>query len=446
MQQPNGKRSLRIRRIPPSLSPNYKSPLDDFFATPESSDDKLEEEALRELDPEMTSMFLNFDPKTSGFSDPYEARKSLNPRFGDLEQVEVPPGDSLNSYVRHAMRSIPQGVVVVTSTDVNKPADPKIKDRNDRYDHDRYRGMTISSFNTVSLDPVPIVSFNIKVPSATHDAITNSRKFIIHTLSTSADAIKIAEHFSKGRGRAAFQPEEQVPFRTTATGPHEPPLLVSKELINPVTSTITFPYAFKCKLGESLKIHDHVIITAEVVRVLRTPRGERLDFGVPHGRTIIGLSYADGVYRQGSYPAKDPTAHYGVGNMPSQLEFYLRKLRQLVDPGRKLSKEDLIRRIGVLQLESARQRALKGMVLNLEGEKGVNEKDSNDEKETMNEEGEEAKKKRDNITKLKKALRKSGVSFDDLSNKIGGRSSDRNIRFMKSVQRRRYFNPDPGSV
>jgi flavin reductase (DIM6/NTAB) family NADH-FMN oxidoreductase RutF len=478
LQQLEGNRSLRTRRIPSSPTPHVNpkrdatdsttndlhkvantaenglsEPSNDkvsskdnhFFASPEPGLDKLEEEAVKELDSELTSMFLNIDPQTTGGSDPYESTKSLKPRLGNLERVDVPPGDSLSSYVRHAMRSIPQSVVVVTSTDVTDPADPTIKDRNDRYDHDRYRGMTISSFNTVSLDPFPIVSFNVKVPSATHDAITNSGKFIIHTLSTSADAIKIADHFSKGRGQAAFHPEEHVPFRTTATGPHEPPLLASKELINPVTGTITFPYAFKCKLGKSLRIHDHVIITAEIVRVLRTPRGEALDFGVPHGKTTIGLSYADGGYRQGSYPAKDPSAHYGVGNMPSQLEFYLRKLRELVDPGRNLSKEDLIRRIGKLQLESARQRALKGMALNLKGKNDAKERGSKVEKGVENGEGEEGMNNVNQIAALKRALRESGVDFNDLKAKIEGRGLERNIRLMKSVKRRRYSDADAGS-
>ena len=38
-------------------------------------------------------------------------------------------------------------------------------------------GLLVSSFNTVTLRPKPFVSFNIKLPSSTYDAITTSGKF-----------------------------------------------------------------------------------------------------------------------------------------------------------------------------------------------------------------------------------------------------------------------------
>ena len=56
-------------------------------------------------------------------------------------------------------------------------------------------GLLVSSFNTVTLYPRPIVSFNIKLPSSTYDAITQSGSF---TASGIRSAV-VASEFVKSR-------------------------------------------------------------------------------------------------------------------------------------------------------------------------------------------------------------------------------------------------------
>ena len=46
-------------------------------------------------------------------------------------------------------------------------------------------GLLVSSFNTVTLDREPYVSFNLKVPSRTFNAIKASDRFTVHAIRTS---------------------------------------------------------------------------------------------------------------------------------------------------------------------------------------------------------------------------------------------------------------------
>jgi hypothetical protein len=85
------------------------------------------------------------------------------------------------------------------------------------------------------------------------------------------------------------------------------------------------------------------------------------------------------------------------------------------------------------------------MALNLKGKNDAKERGSKVEKGVENGEGEEGMNNVDQIAALKKALRESGVDFNDLKAKIEGRGLEGNIRLMKSVKRRRYSDADAGS-
>jgi flavin reductase (DIM6/NTAB) family NADH-FMN oxidoreductase RutF len=65
------------------------------------------------------------------------------------------------------------------------------------------RGMTLSSFSTVSLtEQRSIVSFNIRTPSATFDALSKQATFLIHILEANQAGADLAARFSRGRGGA----------------------------------------------------------------------------------------------------------------------------------------------------------------------------------------------------------------------------------------------------
>lgn len=60
------------------------------------------------------------------------------------------------------MRELPHPLTVIVAQSKNSP---------------RPAGLLVSSFNTVTLEPVPHVSFNLKLPSATYDQIRKAGTF-----------------------------------------------------------------------------------------------------------------------------------------------------------------------------------------------------------------------------------------------------------------------------
>jgi flavin reductase (DIM6/NTAB) family NADH-FMN oxidoreductase RutF len=92
------------------------------------------------------------------------------------------------------MRQVPHPVAIITSTHIHQPG---------AIEH-QWRGATVSSFNTVTLDPEPVVSFNIKQKSATYSAIKASNYFTVHALSDTTDAGQLATRFAAGNQKLPF--------------------------------------------------------------------------------------------------------------------------------------------------------------------------------------------------------------------------------------------------
>lgn len=94
------------------------------------------------------------------------------------------------------MRRVPQPVTIVTATNITvKPEGGPAA----------WRGATISSFNTVTLDPEPVVSFNIKKLSSTFDAIESSERFWVHFLRPSPSSTRLADKFTRGHSPELFR-------------------------------------------------------------------------------------------------------------------------------------------------------------------------------------------------------------------------------------------------
>jgi flavin reductase (DIM6/NTAB) family NADH-FMN oxidoreductase RutF len=95
------------------------------------------------------------------------------------------------------MRSVPQPVSIITSTDVSTGTPV-------------FRGATISSFNTVTIEPSTIVSLNIKRPSSTFDAIESSGHFLVHLLNADQTTSEVAQAFTKGSSTAPFRTLKKI--------------------------------------------------------------------------------------------------------------------------------------------------------------------------------------------------------------------------------------------
>ena len=150
------------------------------------------------------------------------------------------------------MRCVPQPVVIITSTDVST-GEPV------------FRGATISSFNTVTLDPTTIVSLNMKRPSSTFDAITSSGYFLAHLLSAHPTIGDIAQAFTKGSSYAPFQTLEGV---SQIQLPEDPGQIAGLNAGPPVIHCPT-PGHLLCRYlrDKTVEVGDHVVIFGTVDRV-----------------------------------------------------------------------------------------------------------------------------------------------------------------------------------
>ncbi|OAQ31342.1 hypothetical protein K457DRAFT_124341 [Linnemannia elongata AG-77] len=79
---------------------------------------------------------------------------------------------------RKVLRKVPFPVVVVSTC---SPEDPTLR-----------RGITISSFSSISLQPIPLVSFCVKLPSRASTVLHESDQFVIQFLSSEQIAHSVA--------------------------------------------------------------------------------------------------------------------------------------------------------------------------------------------------------------------------------------------------------------
>ena len=124
---------------------------------------------------------------------------STKPSSGPSISTKADP-DMLTHQTRQIMRVLPNPIVVLTTTaastpgviDWSKPGSGEIPDPS------RYRGMTLSSFTSLSMSPQPLVTFNIGFPSRTLSALTENQHCLIHVLKGNPKGRVLADAFTKG--------------------------------------------------------------------------------------------------------------------------------------------------------------------------------------------------------------------------------------------------------
>lgn len=101
-------------------------------------------------------------------------------------EADIPVGQQVRKLMRHVGH--PVGIVTSVMTDREENV-----------------GATISSFNTVSLEPETVVSIHLRLPSATFDAIEGSNTFNLHIMREGDESSSLATLFTKGNGIAGFR-------------------------------------------------------------------------------------------------------------------------------------------------------------------------------------------------------------------------------------------------
>ena len=153
---------------------------------------------------------------------------------------------------REAMGSFPTGVTVVTVA----------------CDDGSMHGITVNSFSSVSLDPMfVLVCLNQASPGV--GLIERARAFVVNVLSAGQqDVSRWFANRYRPAGSAMF---DGVPFEPAATG-------------CPVLADATA--SFDCRLRQSHRAGDHLIVLGEVVALVHRPELEPLIFHAGSYRSL----------------------------------------------------------------------------------------------------------------------------------------------------------------
>jgi flavin reductase (DIM6/NTAB) family NADH-FMN oxidoreductase RutF len=137
--------------------------------------------------------------------------------------------------------------------------------------------MTVSSFNTVTLTPNPVISFNVRRPSETLNALLASRRFLVHLLAPGPATATLARDFSKGnitlaamlRGHGEFE-FAALPTKDEEGHPQRPlPILRRRPEAVAGDDGVDFPFVFECTLHpQKIDVQDHSIVLGTVVRAI----------------------------------------------------------------------------------------------------------------------------------------------------------------------------------
>lgn len=163
------------------------------------------------------------------------------------------------------MRRVPYPVAIITATDPTAPPDGA-----------SFRGMTVSSFNTVTLTPEPVISFNVRRPSETLNALLASGRFLVHVLAPSPATATLARDFSKGNTTLASMLSGHGEFEFSAlkaarssSGEDERPLPLLRRRGLGSDNRLDFPFVFECQLHpEKIDVQDHSIVLGTVLRAI----------------------------------------------------------------------------------------------------------------------------------------------------------------------------------
>ncbi|KAL8905756.1 MAG: hypothetical protein Q9207_002425 [Kuettlingeria erythrocarpa] len=176
------------------------------------------------------------------------------------------PGHASPNEIRGMMRLIPHPLTVILAQDTSSPLPS---------------GLLISSFNTITLDPVPYVSFNIKLPSVTYTEIQKSGIFGASSISnpdTAKDFLLDKESVGYTMALRKNVAERKIRLRAGKGG----------------------IWWMKCKFMEKESVHvgDHVVVIAKVVNAEYYSDFSNSGDNVP-GSPLI---YLEGRYRIAGEP------------------------------------------------------------------------------------------------------------------------------------------------
>ncbi|KAI0884056.1 flavin reductase like domain-containing protein [Annulohypoxylon maeteangense] len=266
--------------------------------------------------------------------------KSSRDSASESRLHETKPSEhGLSQPMRSVMRQLPHPVVVITTLENTRNLTKVDELLDDKLPPPIPRAMTVSSFTSLSINPVPRVTFNITLPSTTYKALAKCGKFNAHILSGDNHGARIADLFTRGNrpppttqmskemektpenanggdlgvleglqslgvrviGREKWQKEWKLAgdygrkvLNTVKSGGYIKDVAIPPAGTLPVLKGRGISHVLKCRYRHlSPPVDDdfdhHAIVIGEVVDVI--PGGSRDESG-------IALAYADRAYRQ----------------------------------------------------------------------------------------------------------------------------------------------------
>lgn len=154
------------------------------------------------------------------------------------------------------------------------------------------RGVTVSSFNSVTVGPTPMVSFNIRTPSRTWDAISSTGRLSAHILAATPAAATLTDIFTRPYER----PDDPI-WLARRLGAY---VSLTSDTNRGVSLSMRDAVAciMHCRLDprKSVQVGDHKIVVAHVKRIF-FPNTSQGDDGREAAASAVGLAYAKRGYR-----------------------------------------------------------------------------------------------------------------------------------------------------
>ncbi|KAI4125032.1 MAG: hypothetical protein LQ338_004497 [Usnochroma carphineum] len=155
----------------------------------------------------------------------------------DASNGKVPSKNeiALQEQVRKMMRLIPHPLTVILAQGAHSPMPS---------------GLLVSSFNSITLSPIPYVSFNLKLPSSTYTEMEKSRTFVASAISDP----KVAKDFLLDKG----SDEYKEAFKQNV----DPSGCILKQGKGGI-------WRMKCQFikEKSVMVGDHVVVVGKVLEV-----------------------------------------------------------------------------------------------------------------------------------------------------------------------------------
>ncbi|GIZ38614.1 hypothetical protein CKM354_000202600 [Cercospora kikuchii] len=237
--------------------------------------------------------------------------------------------ESLMDRFRSTLRTLTHPVVLITSG--------RFDEATKGSKHERIlgaRGVTVSSFNTVTLNPHPVVSFNLKLPSRTWDAIHETQQFVVHVLASNSRGAAIAETFTRPyeQPHAGFLTLKEMGVQIGDVAAGSRP----GKLLDLVGGGIETWLRFDLLPDKCIEIEDHIIVVGKLLNMSMHERDENrlaLSYamrGFRSGEGKIEPDYSPSGKRRSDHAASD---HQASPNqvMPAEIERDPLKLGEEID-------------------------------------------------------------------------------------------------------------------